>query len=133
MHHNPSTVRAILRAAQITAAFEEWLRSDGDRLVAAAELLGGASWKARASAVVVAAAEGIRPHELVRDLSDLSRLLSLELTDDLDSEEAACFILVHPDDPRADDARLCCEAVQRGLTAMRIVAEAESSQGQEAA
>lgn len=30
---------------------------------------------------------------------------------------------VHPDDPRADDARLCAEALDHGLVAMRQLAE----------
>ncbi len=125
MHHDLKAVRATLRAAQIAAAFSDWLRDDGDHLTAAADLLGGAKWKNRADAVLAAVKNGVSPDSLVDELSNLYRLLTLEFTYDLDSDEAALFMSVHPDDPRADDARICAEALERGLVALATVAAAE--------
>lgn len=125
MHHDLKAMRATLRAAQIAAAFSDWLRDDGDHLTAAAELLGGTKWKNRADAVLAEVKNEVSPASFVDDLSNLHRLLTLEFTDDLDSDEAALFMSVHPDDPRADDARICAEALQRGLVALATVAAAE--------
>lgn len=133
MHHYLSTVRA-LRAAQTASAFAAWLRGDGgDRLSAAAELLGGEKWRGRADAALTAVAEGVEIADLVDELSDLHSLLTLELTDDLDSEETALFVAIHPDDPRADDVRRCAEALERGLAALAIVTAAGAPDNREAA
>ena len=125
MHHDLKAVRATLRAAQIAAAFSDWLRDDGDHLTEAADLLGGTKWKNRADAVIAGVKNGVSPANLVDDLSNLYRLLTLKFTYDLDSDEAALFMSLHPDDPRADDARLCAEALERGLIAIATVAAAE--------
>ncbi|KIC32136.1 hypothetical protein RA25_13840 [Leisingera sp. ANG-S5] len=103
--------------------FAAWLQADADRLAAAAELLGGESWKNRALVVAEAIARGEGLEEVEADLAALRRLLTLEFTGEIDSFEAVRFLSVHPDDPRADDARLCAEALDRGLDAMRIYAE----------
>ena len=125
MHHDLKAVRATLNAAHNLNAFADWLRTDGDRLLEAAELLGGESWKVRADAVLSEVTNGVSPASLVDELSDLHRLLTLEFADDLDSNEAALFMSLHPDDPRADDARICAETLQRGLLALATVAAAE--------
>ncbi len=125
MHHDLKAVRATLNAAHTLNAFADWLRTGGDRLLEAAELLGGESWKTRADAVLAAVMDGTQISELSEEFSNLLALLSLEFADDLDSDEAALFMSVHPDDPRADDARLCAEALQRGLAAIKQLAAAE--------
>ncbi|MCZ4262225.1 hypothetical protein O4G76_15390 [Limimaricola sp. G21655-S1] len=119
MNYDTKNMRAALRAANLRQDFTDWLRTDADRLISAAVLLGGELWEERAAAVVDAIAFGAEPEEVVQDLDDLHRLLTLEYTDDIDSPEALCFQSVHPDDPRADDARLCAEALERGLEAIR--------------
>jgi hypothetical protein len=119
MHHDLKAVRATLQAAQTVNEFAEWLRADADRLLDAVELLGGRRWKARAEIVLNAVSDGSNLRKINRELSELLALLSLELTVDLDSDEAALFMSIHPDDPRADDARLCTEALQRGLAALK--------------
>ncbi|MDG2452967.1 MAG: hypothetical protein P8M63_09045, partial [Paracoccaceae bacterium] len=126
MHHDLKAMRAMLRAAQIAAAFSDWLRDDGDHLTAAADLFGGTKWKKRADAVLAAAKSGFSPTNLVDELSNLHRFLTLELTDDLDSEEAALFSAIHPNDPRVNEAWLCAETLERGLVAMAMVAAAEA-------
>jgi len=89
MHHDLKAVRATFQAAHTLTVFTDWLRSDGDRLISATELLGGEDWKIRANAVLAAVVGGTRVVELHKELSDLFWLLSREFTDDLDSEEAA--------------------------------------------
>ncbi|KIC14119.1 hypothetical protein [Leisingera sp. ANG-DT] len=118
MNHYPN-MRAALQAAELRQKFTDWLRTDADRLVSAAQLLGGAPWEDRAMSVIDAVVCGVEPEELEADLVDLLRLLNLEYTDELDTPEAEFFLAVHPDDPRADDARLCAEGLERGLKAIR--------------
>ncbi|MGX9854566.1 hypothetical protein ACR03S_03845 [Limimaricola variabilis] len=117
-------MRATIRAAHTVDGFQDWLRAEGHSLVAAAELLGGKKWRASARSVVASVSQNIALIELYDDISELYRLLSLEFTDDLDSEEAELFFAIHPDDPRADEARLCKEALERGLHAMRRLGKA---------
>lgn len=119
MNDNSKGMRAALRAAEQRRDFFAWLQADADRLVSAAELLGGEPWKRRALAVAKAIAGGQAPEAVEEELIDLHQLLTLNFTDDIESLEAACFALVHPDDPGADDARLCAEALESGLDAMR--------------
>ena len=124
--------RALLRRERTLYEFLEWLEYDGDRLVEAAELLGGADWSAHADGVRNAVIEGADPADLVESLRDLHRLLNLELADELGSLEAERFMSVHPDDPRADDARICAEAVERGLRALEERPVATILQGEAA-
>lgn len=133
MHHDIRNARATFRAAQTALAFSDWLRDGGNNLAASADLLGGKKWLNRADAVLAAVTDGVPLIELVAELSDLHKLLTLEFTDDLDSVEAALFLSIHPDDPRADEARLCAEALERGLAAIAVVAAADSAQNREAA
>ena len=57
MKHIPD-IRALLRHMNKASDFIRWLRAEGDSLVAAADLLGGRKWAARARAVVEAAQAG---------------------------------------------------------------------------
>lgn len=132
MHHDLKAVRATLHAAHTLNAFVDWLRAEGSRLLDSVELLGGESWKIHADSVLAAVEGGTQVIELKKELSDLFRLLSLEFTDNLDSDEAALFIVVHPDDPRADDARCCMEALERGINAIEQLTAADGK-SQEAA
>lgn len=118
MNYNPN-MRAALQAAELRQEFINWLRADADKLVSAARLLGGDRWENRATYVTDALAYGAEPEELRVELAGLHRLLTLEFTDDLDAPEAHYFLMVHPDDPRADEAQLCAEALDRGLEVMR--------------
>lgn len=122
MHHDLKAMRATLRAAHTLNVFADWLRADGGRLLEAVELLGGDRWKIRAETLLTAVSNGTQVVSLRKEFSDLFRLLSLEYTDDLESDEAALFMSVHPDDPRADNARVCAEALQRGLCAIKQLA-----------
>ena len=55
------------------------------------------------------------------ELRVLRKLLFLEYTADLGSEEARRFAGIDPDDPRADDARLCAEVLDRGVRALEAL------------
>ena len=122
-----------LRNARIADAFTAWLREDGDRLVEAAELLGGPEWAARARDVLSDVVAGALPADRLAELRALRRLLRLELVDDLASAEAAFFAAVDPDDPRADAARLCAEALDRGVAALVALRGSAASFFEEAA
>lgn len=124
--------QALLRHARVAEAFASWLGDDRCRLVAAAELLGGERWRARAAAVVDAIASGEPLVEHLDEFRALRSLLHLELTDDIVALEAALFADVHPDDPRADNARICAEALDRGVQALSALSAAGRGQ-QEAA
>lgn len=87
--------------------FRDWLRADGDDLIRSADLLGGHVWARRAVRVIDLAAAGEDPARLAEAARQLHRLLSLELTDDPFSAEAAYLADIHPDHPDADTARLC--------------------------
>jgi hypothetical protein len=118
MNYDTTEMRATLRAAAIRRAFAEWLREDSARLVSAAGLLGGERWERRAAVVAEAMVRGAEPEDVEANLAALRRLLTLECAADFDSPEAVLFLRVHPDDPRAEDVRLCAEALERGLDSM---------------
>lgn len=115
--------RALLRHADVANAFADWLRDCGDDLIDAAALLGGPKWAARAARVVDAISAHRDPTGSLQDLRALRRLLNLELVDELTSVEAGRFAAIHPDDPRADSARLCAEALERGVNAVEALAK----------
>jgi hypothetical protein len=125
--------QALLRHARLASGFRSWLIEDGERLVAAADLLGGPQWAIRAAEVVEAVARGVDPAKHLSDLRDLRRLLWLEAADDLEALEAQYFASIDPDDPRADDARICAEAIDRGVRAISAVVAADGRAGREAA
>lgn len=97
------------------------LDGHGDDLVDAADLLGGPHWAATAARLIAAVKDGTDPAELLPTLRKLNRLLSLHYAEDLFSEEARRFMQIHPDDPRADNARICAEAVEGGLRALQYI------------
>ncbi|MTJ04795.1 MAG: hypothetical protein FH759_08910 [Sediminimonas qiaohouensis] len=120
MQHS-QTIDALLRHINRAQVFLRWLRGEGESLVASAQLLGGSHWARRASTVVHAARAG---HDLSAHrgaLRSLRRLLHLEFVRDLETPEAARFAALHPDDPRADQARLCAEALDRGVRALEAL------------
>src|SRR6056297_1341047 len=120
MKHIPD-IRALLRHMNKASDFIRWLRADGDNLVASAELLGGSKWAARARAVVEAAKAGNDLAARRGELHELNRLLRVEFTSDIKSVEARRFAAVQPDDPRADIARRCAEALGRGVRALEAL------------
>lgn len=124
-----SNPRMPLPCARIVDMFMAWLREDGHDLVSSAELLGGDFWKDLAREVVEAVERGARIEDVDDELRQLHRLLSLEFVDDLSSVEAGRFLSVHPDDPRADLARLCAEALEKGLDAFDRQSPSERSEG----
>src|SRR6056297_2181074 len=120
MKHIPD-IRALLRHMNKASDFMRWLRAEGDSLVASAELLGGRKWAASAQAVVEAAKAGSDLAARRGELHELNRLLRLDFTTDIESVEAGRFAAVHPDDPRADIARRCAEALGRGVRALEAL------------
>ncbi|MDO5704917.1 MAG: hypothetical protein Q4G49_07565 [Paracoccus sp. (in: a-proteobacteria)] len=119
MHHPAPT--ALVRAALTLEAFTLWLADSGDDLVDAVDLLGGPVWLPIALRVVHAAEDGDDISSLTADMRRLHQLLHLEFADRWDTEEARRFMSVNPDDPRADNARRCADAIERGLRALRMV------------
>lgn len=108
----------LLHCATIVVTFEQWVRDAADDIVAAATLLGGGQARAKAERVVRAVRSGTPVNDLVRDLRTLHRIVSLEAADDPFSEAAMRMMAIHPDDPRADVARRCAEALDTGLHAI---------------
>lgn len=132
MKHTPD-LQSLLRSLQKTSQFLYWLRQDGESLIAAANLLGGSKWSSLAKSIVDNARAG---HDIAArrgDLDALRRLLHLDFTDRLDCIEARRFASIHPDDPRADQARLCAEAIDRGIRALEALRLAGLSNLREAA
>ena len=124
MNIQTKEARILLRCAQLAAAFEAWLRDEGSSLIAAADLLGGPTWKARAENIVTVIANGGSSIDVFNELKLLCRLLQLEYLDDPFSEESIRFAMVHPDDARADEARICAEALERGVNALGEISRA---------
>ena len=120
MKHIPD-VRSLARNGNITSEFLHWLRIDGHKLVDAAQLLGGSGWAERAEHIVTTARAGHDVAARRSDLFALRRLLRLEFTTKVNSEEARRFAEVHPDDPRADEARLCAETLDKGVRALEAL------------
>ena len=117
--------RTMAGHARTAAAFADWLRQGGgEALVQAAELLGGPKWSGRAATAATAIAEGDDPSSHLAELRALRRLLWLDRADAPGSVEAALLASLHPDDPRADEARICAEAVARGVAALEALAMA---------
>lgn len=117
--HYPALTLKLAKAAQNAEKFMAWLAC-GDELIDAARLLGGRKWCAAAKNVVSRARDGVAIERILPDLRRLQRLLMLEYVNDLDSVEANCFMSVHPDDPRADNARICADALERGIAALEL-------------
>lgn len=120
MHH-PALIRQHVAAAHRVDEFIVWLTGSGEDLVDAALLLGGSKWGHIASSVVARASQGFDPVAMLPQLRRLRRLLQLELVADLASDEAERFAALDPDDPRADSARICAEALDRGIRALELV------------
>lgn len=114
-------IRVLLRHLNRASEFLRWLQEDGDHLIASANLLGGPNWAWRAQSLVKAAREGRDLSTRRVALADLHRLLHLDLAKDLESPEALRFARLHPDDPRADVARRCAEAMSRGVRAFEAL------------
>lgn len=114
-------IRVLLRHLNRASEFLRWLQADGDHLIASADLLGGPNWTRRARSVVKAAREGRDLSARRVTLRGLHHLLHLDLVQDLKSQEALCFARLHPDDPRADVARRCAEAMSRGVRALEAL------------
>ncbi|MEI4233426.1 hypothetical protein [Roseovarius sp. D22-M7] len=112
---------ALLRHVTNARDFCRWLEDNGDMLIAAADLLGGADWAERARVIVTVARTGGPVTARVHTLEALSRLLHGGHADSLDGSEAFLFSSLHPDDPRATNAMRCAEALDRGLRAMEAL------------
>ena len=101
--------------------FSLWLADNPEELEDATRLLGGATWSALTYRVTMAVRSGAGLATVLPELRRLAKLLTLQCADDLGSDEARRFMSVHPDDPRADNARRCAEAVQRCIMALERI------------
>lgn len=111
-------LRALHGHVRTADAFADWLRDHADDLLDAVAVLGGGRWIVRARDTIQAIRNGASPQARLADLKAIRRLLHLEHADRPGSDEAARFAAVHPDDPRADNARRCAEALDRGISAI---------------
>lgn len=116
-----TNIRDLLRHIKRAETFLRWVRREGDDLVASANLLGGSAWEKRAEEIVSAARAGYDLGSRRHQLHALRRLLLLDLVDDVTSLEAVRFARLHPDDPRADIARTCAEALDRGVRSLEAL------------
>jgi len=114
-------IRVLLRHINRASEFLRWLQEDGDHLIASAYLLGGPNWARRARSVVKAAREGRDLSQRKGAVADLHRLLHLDLVQYVEGPEALRFTRLHPDDPSADVARRCAEAMRRGVRALEAL------------
>ena len=112
---------ALLRHLTNARDFCRWLEEEGDTLVASADLLGGPEWAERAKVIVAVARNGGPVTARVHAIKALSRLLSGCHADEFGGAESWPFTWLHPDDPRATNAMLCAEALDRGLRAMEAL------------
>lgn len=115
---------ALFRHMIIASEFQRWLQEEGEKLISSAELLGGPNWAESAAIVVEAAQAGEDLASERHRIFLLHRLLHLDFVNDLDSDESARFFEIHPDDPRADEARICAEALDQGLRSLQALREA---------
>ncbi|MCB2095785.1 MAG: hypothetical protein H6901_00670 [Rhodobacteraceae bacterium] len=128
-HH----LRALHRHVRTIEAFAAWLRDRSDDLIDAVDLLGGAHWVTRTADTVHAIRKGATLESRLADLKEIRRFLHLEYAGRPGSEEQARFAAVHPDDPRADTARLCAEALDRGIAGIEAIERAAAVQAREVA
>ena len=112
---------ALLRHLTNARDFCRWLETDGDRLIAAADLLGGPEWSERARVIVAVARNGGPITARVHAIKALRKLLHGDHADSLDGCDAVVFTSLHPDDPRATNAMRCAEALDHGLRAMEAL------------
>ena len=121
MQHHQDLIR--LRPHMLLVEqFGAWLQHDADDLIRSADLLGGDVWARRAERLIDLATRGTDPAHLAKAVAQLHRLLSLDLTDDPFSAEAIRFAGIDPDHPDADAARLYCEALERVLPSLEVLA-----------
>ncbi len=120
MKHSP-TIDALLRHIEQAQPFRRFLKEEGGLLLASAELLGDSPWARPARALVQAARAGRDLSARRSTLALLHRLLHLDFTQELGSEEATCFAALYPGDPEADLVRRCAEALDRGLRAIEAL------------
>ena len=98
--------------------FCQWLRDEGDNLIAAVQLLGGPGWAKRGAGIVAHARDGGPLMASRGTIVALSKLLHGSHAGEIESFEAWPFTWLHPDDPRATNAMRCADALDCGLSAI---------------
>lgn len=121
---------ALLRHAKIADAFATWLRDNGEDLIDAVDLVGGRRWVTRATQLVTSAQQGDLVNRLT-ELRAIHRLLYLDFASRSGSCEEARLAAIHPDHPRADNARICAEAIAHGMQAIAALDRARVNPMQE--
>ena len=88
-------------------------------LISAAELLGGAAGGRRCARLLGELSNACAMSRRLRsELDWLHGLLTLERVHDFGGEEAACFALIDPTDPRVDEVCLLSEVLGEQLEAL---------------
>jgi|GEM_PF-4755135 len=106
MNHETKLMCAALLAAEICRAPVDWLASKFRCLAPETSMLVGSASQTRAVDVNETNPCCFLPEDVEVDLKALNRLLAMPSTPDLDSMEAVCIVLVHPDDTGADAKRI---------------------------
>jgi len=114
-------IDALFRHVGKADEFVSWLKDEGDVLVSAAALLGGAPWAAKAEGVVTTARQGGNLAARRKTLIAIRELLQGDFADRLDRDEAWRFAALHPDAPEATRAMRCADALGRGIRAFEAL------------
>jgi len=120
LEHKPD-IDALFRHVGKADAFVAWLCNEGDALISAAALLGGAPWAAKAEGIVTTARRGGNVAARSKTLVALRALLEGGYADRLDRDEAWRFAALHPDAPEATGAMRCADALGRGIRAFEAL------------
>ena len=106
-----------------------FLATQAPGLEAAAQLLGGQRWSGRVRQLCVDVSDGSLPSRAcLRELKALLGLLRLESVYDLTSEEAACFAMIDPTDPRIFEICLITDRLAQFLDEYQARPPADASQ-----
>ena len=114
-------IDALFRHVGKADAFVAWLCNEGDALISAAALLGGAPWAAKAEGVVTTARRGGNVAARRETLIAIRQLLEGGYADRLDRDEAWRFAALNPDSPDATRAMRCADALARGIRALEAL------------
>lgn len=120
-HKHKHNINSLFRHITKADDFVQWLCTEGDALISAADLLGGHIRAAKAKEIVVTARKSGNVAARRKTLAALQRLLCGDYARFLEGDEAWRFMSLHPDDPKATCAMVCAEALGRGIRAFEAL------------
>ncbi|WP_424934460.1 hypothetical protein [Amaricoccus macauensis] len=122
MHHRDNTPCEI-QAERVAAAFEDWLREDGEKLIATVDTLGGTEDAAIARSVVASVAQGADALDHLVELRRLRDLIADYVGGSLPAvyREGDRIVECDQDAPHVLDAQICANALNRGIEALQVL------------